>query len=198
MKLVDDVFLKRTGNRLVFIIRRRTLSGKFLPGSSSGASKYSEKPFVMPIGAGNKMLGGKLQRAANSKRSKLFDPDNFHTFTSKQGNLWVLVKKGYKKVRELAGKDTSHVSMTWSGSYLRDLGIITATNNQINIGWKSSENQQLATFHEIMGAGKSKKLHKIMGLLKKEEEELKSLVETEVVKNLKKWAEKTAKSKTEI
>lgn len=194
-KLVDDVFLKRTGNRLILIIRRRTQKGQFLPGSSRGANKYSTKPFAMPIGAMNKTVGGKLVRSANSKRSKLFDPDNFHTFTSKEGNLWVLVKKGYKKVRELAGKESSRVTMTWSGSYLRDLGLMTAANSQINIGWKSAENQQLATFHEAMGAGKSKKLHKIMGLLKKEEKELLELVETEVVKNLKKWAKKIARGK---
>jgi hypothetical protein len=198
-KLVDDVFLKRIGNNLLFIIRRRTQKGQFLPGSSPDADKYSEKPFAMPIGAANKALAGKLYSAANSKRSKLFDPDNFQTFTSKDGNLWVLIKKGYKKVRELAKKESNHTTMTWSGSYLRDLGLLQINNSssrtEIELGWKSAENQKLATFHEIMGAGKSKRLHKIMGLLKQEEDTLKSYIEFEVLKNLKTWSEKVVRGK---
>ena len=192
-ELVDEILLKQIGSQVLFIIRRRTGKGKFLPGSSSGAEKYSTKPFAMPIGSASQMLGNKLRKSAGSKRSKLYDPDNFQLFTSKAGNLWVIVKGGYKKVRELAGKKTDNVIMSFTGSYMRDFGLLNAEKNLAVLGWKSSENQELAYFHEIAGAGKSKRRHKILGLLKKEENILTEFAEEKILKNLTKHFEEKYK-----
>lgn len=174
----------RAGKKAVFIIRRRTNKGWFLPGSSRNANQYSEKPFALPVGAANQMT-----------QRKIMDSDNYHKFTSKSGNLWLVAKKGYKDIRTLAGKQTDHVTMQWSGRYMRDFGIyrtvIGAGSSHLEIGWKNPENQRLATFHEVMGAGKSKRLHKILGLLKKEEEELQEFIARQVMKMLNaKWAKK--------
>ena len=169
----DDIFTKQIGLHVVTIIRRRTNEeGKFLPGSSADAGSYSTKPFVMPLSALNKALGNKVVTKSSNKRSKNYDPGNFQLFTSGTGNVWVFVRQGYKKIRELAGKEVSKVSMTWSGRYMRDLSTLhtsaSAARAQVEIGWKSAENQRLARFHEELGAGKSKRKHKILGLTDKE------------------------------
>ena len=185
-ELVDDIILTRVGNKVLLAIRRRTKKGWYLPGSSRNAGNYSDKPFAMPIGAANKTLGNKLVKSATSEKSKYYNPNKFEIFTAKSGNLWVLIKEGYKKVRELAGKESSKVSMHWSGSYMRDLGLLRTADDFAELGWKSSENQQLAYFHEIAGAGKSKRLHKILGLLPKEEKQLTDYAEKLVMSKFKK------------
>ena len=169
----DEIFTKQIGLSLVTIIRRRTNEeGKFLPGSSEGADAYSTNPFVMPLFALNKSLGNKVITKASNKKSKNFEGDNFKLFMSNTGNVWVFVRGGYKKIRELAGKEVSKVSLTWSGRYLRDLSVLSANSNEFKtiteIGWKSAENQRLARIHEQLGAGKSKRKHKILGLTDKE------------------------------
>ncbi len=185
-KIVDDILLAKLGNKTLFIIRRRTKQGMFLPGSSDNAGNYSEKPFAMPLTALNQTNQGTIRRAAgtDSNRSKVYDPENFQIFTAKSKALWVLVKGGYSKLRSLLGKQNDKVTMTWSGSYLRDLGVIRTGSNSATLGWKSSENQKLAYWHNIAGAGKSKRIHKILGLTKQEEKELIPIVEKELIKNL--------------
>lgn len=169
----DEIFTKQIGLHVVTIIRRRTNEeGKFLPGSSEGADAYSTKPFVLPLAALSKGLGNKVITKGANAKSKNYDPDNFKLFMSNTGNVWVFVKQGYRKIRELAGKDVSKVSMTWSGRYLRDLSTLQAAATpgkvQIEIGWKSEENKKLARIHEELGAGRSKRKHKILGLTEKE------------------------------
>jgi hypothetical protein len=178
--IVDDVFLQRAGNKLIFIIRRRTNKGIFLPGSSRRANQYSTKPFAMPVYAASKMLGANITRAAK------LDPDNYHLFTSKAGNLWVLVKKGYKEIRRKANKFSDHVTMQFTSGYMRDLSVLRTGGTAADVGWKSGRNQRLATFHEVMGAGKSKRLHKILGMLKKEEDEMQAYIEAAFVRKFKK------------
>ena len=41
MDVVDDVWISQVANKVVLLIKRRTLSGQFLPGSSTGAGEYS-------------------------------------------------------------------------------------------------------------------------------------------------------------
>lgn len=185
----DEIFVKQIGLSLVTIIRRRTNEeGKFLPGSSDNASEYSTNPFVLPLSALNKSLGNKVITKAANNKSKQFDPTNFQLFMSNTGNVWVFVRGGYKKIRELAGKDVSKVSLTWSGRYLRDLSVLSANFNEFKtiteIGWKSAENQKLARIHEQLGAGKSKRKHKILGLTEKELDVVGKDVKEYILKNI--------------
>jgi len=182
-RIVDDVFLSKVGNKTLFIIRRRTKRGEFLPGSSSGAGDYSKNPFAMPLGAANKTLGGRIKKASGNK-GKYRDPENFQLFQTKANALWVLVKGGYSGLRKLAGKQNDNVTMNWSGSYLRDLGVLRTESDNIILGWKSREIQQLAYWHEVSGAGKSRRIHKILGITKAEGKELLPLVEKEFLKRV--------------
>ena len=160
--IIDEVFMKQVGLHVLFVIKRRTLDGKFLPGSSPGAGEYSTKPFAMPSGAISKQLEGKIKKAGKDS------PGDFQMFTSKAGTSWVVVKKGYKRIRELGGRPSDKVTMIWSGRYMKDLSVLSRERSAVEIGWKSDENKKLAEFHESMGAGKSRRLHKILGLTKEE------------------------------
>lgn len=187
--VVDQIIMQRVAGHVVFMIRRRTQAGAYLPGSSSGASQYSTKPFAMPAYALGKMLGKKFEALTSSKR-KTQGPNSFTLYKNeKWGNqLWVIAHLGYREIRRMAGKPVDNVSMIWSGRYLRDLGIFpNATPQKAEIGWKSKENEILAMYHEELGAGKSKRKHKILGLTEEEiKSELLPFAETEIVKKLMK------------
>lgn len=158
------------------MIKRRTDKGDFLEGSSKGAGEYSEKPFVMPLGA---MTKGNLKRIVNASensRSKFFkDPrfkNQFKLFTTRAGSLWVFVQGGYKKIREIAGKSTDAATLRWSGRYMRGLSLLSSRAALAEIGWRDDENKKLASYHEVSGAGKARKLRKQLGLTEHELSEL--------------------------
>lgn len=174
--LVENVLLKRLANGALALIRRRTLQGEF----KEGDQQYSAKPFAMPIGGLTKMLQKRIVAQGKGTRNRAPDP-NFQLFTSKSGNLWVIVKLGYKKIRELAGKESDHVTMTWTGRMLRNLGVINMTRNSAEIGFTSQDEEQKAIWHNIMGAGRSRKKHVFMYLTEKEVDKLLS----DVLKNVK-------------
>lgn len=186
--IVDKIIMQRLAGHCVFLIRRRTQSGQFLPGSSPGADQYSTKPFAMPAYALGKMLGKKLEALASGKRKKQ-GPNTFTLYTNKRWNnqLWVVAHLGYREIRRMAGRPVDHVSMIWSGRYMRDLGMLFVNDTKTEVGFKSKENEILAMYHEELGAGKSKRKHKIMGLTQDEiTAELLPYAQTEIVQKLMK------------
>lgn len=171
--IVDRVIVMRAANAGVVIIRERTLSGKFLPGSSPGADEYSTKPFARP-------LGGLTKQHQNA----LLKSKAVEVFTKENGSTWIVVTGGYKHFRELAGKDVSKVSMTWSGRMMRNLGILNARKDEAVLGFKSEEEKQKALYHNFLGAGKSKRKHVFMGFTEAEKIRLTKLVGEEVMKKI--------------
>lgn len=162
--IVDRVIVMKLANAGLAIIRQRTLSGKFLPGSSPGADEYSTKPFARPLGG----LTKKLQRDLLANGAQVFTKDGKAT--------WVVIKGGYKQMREIAGKDTSHVSLTWTGRMMRNLGILTSDDNSAVLGPKDADTKQLSLYHNVMGAGKSKRKRVFMGFSDSEKRKLEQLV----------------------
>ncbi len=171
--VVDRMMVMRAANAGVAIIRERTTSGKFLEGSSAGAEQYSAKPFARPLGG----LTRNTTKALLASGSEIF--------TSKNKSTWIVVAGGYKRFRELAGKDSSHVSLTWTGRMLRNLGIISADDTGAVISEKDADMKKLATYHQVSGAGKSRRLHKFIGFTADEQVRLKKLVGEEVMKKIK-------------
>lgn len=177
--VADRIIMQRISTHGVFIIRQRTKKGEFLEGSSAGAENYSTKPFALPVGAVNKMTGKKITDLAENQ------PDKFKLFRSKNtGSLWVVVMEGYKKIRELSGKKTDNVTMSWSGKVLRNLGVVSVKPFEGNIGFTDARAKQISIYQNIMGAGKSKKKKIFMGFNEKEVEELTKLATDEIVKNI--------------
>lgn len=121
-EIIGKALLVKVGQRSVFIIKKRVADGIFLKGSSPGADKYSTKPFAMPIGAVKKkkvlldILKGKHL-------------DDTQIFTSKKsGKLWVVIKKGYKWLREQSGKNAGRVDLTWTREMMRSLQVLKINN----------------------------------------------------------------------
>lgn len=187
--VLDNVFLKQIGLRVVVIIRRRTLSGKFLSGSES----YSTKPFAMPLGAASKTLG-KLLRSQKSfavnrgkgKEKTNVSADEYQVFTAKSGALWVIIGGGYKRFREMGGRQSSKVDLSWSGRMLRNLGVLPGSekHNEVSVGFTSEDEKQKARWHNVLGAGKSKSKHEFMGLTPDEQNELARYADAELVKKI--------------
>lgn len=171
--IVDRVVVMKLANAGLAIIRERTLSGKFLPGSSPGASDYSTKPFARPLGG----LTKRVQKDLLANGAQVFTKEGKAT--------WVIIKGGYKQLREIAGKDTSRVTLTWRGRMLRNLGILNADDNSAILGMKDEDAKQLSLYHNVMGAGKSKKKRVFMGFTEAEKRKLEQLVGDQVLNRMK-------------
>jgi len=164
--------MKNIGLRTVIIIRRRTADGKFIPGSDS----YSEKPFVMPLGAVPMSLQTKFAKELGFKsKGQKAEENEFQIFTANSGAKWVWIEGGYKRYRQLNGRQVAKVDLNWSGRMMRNLGIIpgTTTPREVQIGFTSAEEKQKALWHNTLGAGKSKVKRVFMNL---DTEEYNSLV----------------------
>lgn len=196
-ELIDSVFMKRVGLQCVFIIRRRVGMGKYLEGTTS--EQYSVKPFGMPLGAATKVLGSAIRSAiekgkavALKSKGKTFTtiaPDEAKIYTSpKTGNLWVVIGGGYKRYREMGGRDSSKIDLNWSGRMMRNLGIIPGSEqpSSVEVGFTSADEKNKALWHNVMGAGKSRRKHVFMGLTPDEKKELEIFADEDIALRLEK------------
>lgn len=151
-QLVDELLITRVGLLGVAIIRHRTEGGEFLPGSSSGAEQYSTTPMPLPY--------GKLRNKFSGKKAK---DAGFRVFTSKAGMVWIVLPGGYKQYRQIYGKATDHVSLSWTGNMLRNLKVLPPEPSAAVIGFDNPDEALIASYHNTLGAGKSHKKHVFMG-----------------------------------
>ncbi len=170
--VIDRVMMLRLANRGIAIVRERTLKGEFLDGSSDGAGQYSTKPFARPLGGLTKALQKTLVNSGS------------HIFTASSGNHWIVIEGGYRAFRAMAGKDVSRVTMTWTGRMLRNLGVISEAEREVVLGFPDADMKQLATWHNVMGAGKSLRKHVFMGVTQEEANQLVELAGEEIAKRL--------------
>lgn len=159
--------LIRVGQHAVFIIKERTARGIFLEGSSDNSGQYSTKPFAMPIGAVKpkklmfEMLKGK-------------HIDDVQLFKSKNQKLWVVIKNGYRWLKEKAGKHFSSVDLTWTRELMRSLKTtnVNTDTGEITIGHTGARNEMLALYHNVTGAGKGKVKRVYLDLTEEELQEI--------------------------
>ncbi|MFZ4620962.1 MAG: hypothetical protein ACOYNS_10405 [Bacteroidota bacterium] len=170
--IVDRVIVMKLANAGLAIIRERTLSGKFLPGSSPGAEDYSTKPFARPLAG----LTKQLRKDLIANGAEVFTKDGKQT--------WIVIKGGYKQMREIGGKDVSHVSMVWTGRMMRNLGILNTDDNSAVLGPKDEDTKKIVMYHNVLGAGKSKKKRVFMGFTESEKGRLSKLVGDEFLRKL--------------
>lgn len=158
-RLINRALLLQIGSRVLLVIKERTLAGKFLPGST-GSSKYSTTPMPLPFGA--------LQKTVQNSMTvrNLIDSEEAVVFKSKAGKKWILLKGGYEQFRELAGKQTDHVTLTWTGQMIRDLKVksVDVRSATVTIGFTDARSEEIADYHQNKGAGKAKITHKFLGL----------------------------------
>lgn len=181
--IVDNVLMKNIGTHVVTIIKRRTLDGKFLEGSES----YSTKPFVMPLGAMMQNIQkGFLTEESFKRNGKTVEENEFQIFTTNSGAKWVWIEGGYKRYREISGRQVAHVDLNWSGRMMRNLGLLpgTTTARETQIGFTSNEEKQKAIWHNTLGAGKSKSKHVFMGLTPDEYNDVVKFAGDEITKKI--------------
>lgn len=166
-EIIQRSLMLKIGQHSVVIIKKRVADGIFVEGSSDGASQYSTKPFAMPTGA-------------VKPRSLMLDiikgkkGNDTQLFKSKSGKLWVVIKKGYKWLREQAGKPTGKVDMRWTSEMMRSLNVLSvnAETGEIVIGHKGKRNEDIAYWHNVSGAGRSKRIRKWLLLTNTELEKI--------------------------
>lgn len=151
-EIIQRSLMIKVGERAIYIIKKRVAEGKFLEGSSDGASQYSTKPFAMPV-------GGVRPKSVMMKMLKGKYDDDTQLFQTKAGKMWVSITKGYKWLREQAGKNTSKVDLTWTRELMRSMTVLSTDikSGEIEIGHKGDRNDKLAEYHNVSGAGKGKK-----------------------------------------
>ena len=175
--LINRQTLAELGQTSLFIIKKRTQQGRFLPGSSSGASSYSTKPFAMPAGA-----------LATGVFEQLDDTGEGSTFFTRSGSLWAVITGGYKRYRKMAGRQSSKVDLKFrSGPGMMNSLKVTKIDTRrknVEIGFTDKESEQIAIYHQIQGAGKSKVIRKFVGHTKKEERKIVSSVQQNIFANL--------------
>lgn len=171
-RMVNRALLLNVGSRMLLIIKQRTLRGKYLPGST-GTSEYSTTPMPLPWGG--------LQKAVRNSRTirNMIDSGEADVFQSRGGRTWILLQGGYRKFRELAGKSTDHVTLSWSGQMMRDLKIkdVNVGLKSVTIGFTDARSRELARYHDVLGAGKSKVTHKFMGFTTAERGKLNAYIQ---------------------
>lgn len=163
--------LRKAGEEAIAVIKARTLRGEFLEGSSPGAEKYSTTPMPMPFGKWTKETRAKaLWRDENGE-------EEIELFRSKAGMLWVILKGGYKRFRELAGKEVENVTLNWSGQMMKAIQIMSVDEaaGTVTIGFSDYRSGQIADFHR-RGAGRSRKKRIFFALSQREQEEIKESV----------------------
>jgi hypothetical protein len=166
-QIVETVRLERVAARGVAIIRERTLKGDFLGGTGAqqsiaeSNSQYSETPMPLPYGSLPKYV---QERMAGREDIKIF--------TSRKGTVWVVIPGGYKEYRQISGKQSDRVVMNWSGKMMASLGIVTDEPGKAAIGFTDSYAERIASYHNVQGAGKSKRMHRFFGFTAEEGNEL--------------------------
>lgn len=159
-RIISRALLINLGTRVIYIIKERTLRGEFLPGST-GTSNYSTTPMPLPLGA--------LPARARSKSAlrALTDSGEATIFTSlRSRRTWIILEGGYKRLRELAGRESDRVTLNWSGSMMRNLKILRTNEREgyVELGFNEGRAARLARYHHELGAGRRKVTHRFLGL----------------------------------
>lgn len=164
-QVINRAFLLRVGEQTIAIIQERTLRGEFLEGSTSQG--YSTKTAYMPYPALEERVGKSLWARIKNKQ------DGLGWSYIGKNRKWVKVEGGYKRLREITGRETDRVTLSWSGQMLSALNVIEVNEEQrsVTIRFRNERAGEIAGFHHE-GAGRSKVKRIFVGLSGKELEQI--------------------------
>ncbi len=170
--VLNETVLTKVGEKVIVLIKKRVREGIFLEGSSPDAGRYSTNPATMPLGAFRAKMGkgrfGKFARQKGESPSLLKQEGRIY---KKAGMVWYSLTGGYKRLRELAGKESDHVTLNWTGSMMKSLIKIDVkssdTGATVEISFSDYRSAEIAAFHHE-GAGKSRKKRIFMALTEEE------------------------------
>ena len=171
-RVITRALLINVGTQVINIIKLRTLAGEFLAGSTGGRT-YSRTPMPLP-------LSGLPAFARTKKNLKmLVAAGEARIFTSLRSRAtWIILTGGYEQFRKLAGRETDHVTLNWTGSMMRNLKIVRVdtTTPEVVVGFDEGRSGRLASYHNTLGAGKRHVTHKFLGLTDEETRSLEQSV----------------------
>ncbi|HXF99761.1 MAG TPA: hypothetical protein VNL69_03205 [Bacteroidota bacterium] len=170
-QIINRAFLLRIGQETLAIIHARTLRGEFLEGSTTRG--YSVKPAPMPLSGLIARLGKSRGQAIWRRIQKGDEPGTVWR-ESKSGKIWITLQGGYKRLRELSGRESDRVTLNWTGRMLQALKEIQVNEQDmsVTISFTNTEAATIAGYHHA-GAGRTKIKRLFVGLT---EEELSKLV----------------------
>jgi hypothetical protein len=148
----DPQALYRIGLKAINAIRERTQKG--IGADGRAWQGYSEKPFARPLAG----ITGKAQKSLGKR---------LHIFTTKRGALWAIIEGGYKAYKRAAyPQDGGTVNLTVSGGMLGALAVVGTdpATNTVRVGFSRQDAAELALYHNVLGAGRSRVLHRFLGL----------------------------------
>ncbi|MBP8975096.1 MAG: hypothetical protein KBG83_00110 [Bacteroidetes bacterium] len=179
-RLISHSLLLKVGEETIAIIKERTLQGEFLEGSSPGSERYSTKPAPMPLGGFIARLGNGRGNQAWKRIQRGEEPGTIWR-TSSSGKIWITLNGGYKRLREIAGKESDHVTLNWSGQMMRSLSKITINDSErsVTIQFSNYETARLASYHHE-GVGKHKKKRIFLGLSETELQKLSTIISSNI------------------
>jgi hypothetical protein len=182
-QILDNAVLLQIGQKVIAIIRARTLRGDFLPGSTSKG--YSTRDASMPWGALEERIGkGNASKVFRDIKSAGKDGNGDRIFlTSKR--MWVTLKGGYKRMREITGRETDRVTLNWTGHMMRSLATkADPSTSSVTIYFTDAEAERIASYH-YQGAGRNKIKRLFMGLADKEKSDIEKWLGEEILKKFK-------------
>ena len=179
-QIIDNAVLLQIGQKVIAIIRARTLRGEFLPGSTSKG--YSIKDASMPCGALEERIGkGNASKVFRDIRDGNSQDKIF--MTSKR--MWITLKGGYKRMREITGRETDRVTLNWTGHMMRSLATkADPAAPSVTIYFTDKEAETIASYHHT-GAGRNRIKRLFMGLADKERSDIEKYLGEEILKKLK-------------
>lgn len=140
---VDPAILTKIGNRVISLIIQRTTEGKDINGKPFRG--YSTRPFALPAGATTKRALAILVKDGRASY-----------FTTRAGSLWVVIKDGYKALKEAefakAG-GAGGVTLQRTGRMLRAMTVtsVNASPPGIVLGFTRTEDAQKAFWNQQRG-----------------------------------------------
>lgn len=172
-QIINSAFLLRVGEQTIAIIQERTLRGEFLEGSTTQG--YSTKTAYMPYPALEERVGKSVWAKVKNKQdgaSTSLSTGLSWSYIGKN-RKWVKVEGGYRRLREITGRETDRVTLNWSGQMLSALNVIEVNEEQrsVTIRFRNQRAGEIAGFHHE-GAGRSKVKRIFLGLSGKELEEI--------------------------
>lgn len=167
----DGSSLRKIGLRAIEMIEENVGKGIDIEGKKF--EPYSTNPFSMPLGAF-------FANTTKKQRETLANEGDLQIFRSKSsGKRWIRIDGGYANFKNARfPQDGGAVNLQVRGSRGRGMMSQIAVlktepssggESSIVIGFLSSEAAQLATYHHVTGAGKSKTLRRFFGITPSQE-----------------------------
>ena len=165
--------LKKAALLIISTIRQNTNAG--IDSTGKPFQPYSRLPFGMPLGAF-------LERTTKRQRTRLNKEGDLEIYRNKKtGSRWVIIDGGYYNFKATwSPKKAAVVNLQWSGLMLKSLQVENVTESSAEIAFSQTDKAQLAYYHNISGAGKSKVIRHFMGITDTQKQEIADFIASKV------------------